>query len=189
MFSISGTVLTLSRRAFRYPGFDVVYDGMMNSSIDGGGLEFRGTEATLKARPRRLLAVYREGVQDGQNPVLTEHSFRDGTISHVENFFRVRQERAKSRTRRWKLESPPLARGPHRQLGLPPRVARRAWPTAQARESVQAGLSGVPYCPSPSSRIQILRKRTGLSWSCRLSGQLVRRRLVGGRTWWPVGPG
>ena len=34
--------------AFRYPGFDVVYEGMMSSSIDDGGLEFRGTEATLK---------------------------------------------------------------------------------------------------------------------------------------------
>src|ERR1700756_522455 len=34
--------------AFRYPGFDVVYEGMMASSIDDGGLEFRGTEATLK---------------------------------------------------------------------------------------------------------------------------------------------
>ena len=34
--------------AFRYPGFDVVFEGMMNSSIDDGGLEFRGTEATLK---------------------------------------------------------------------------------------------------------------------------------------------
>ena len=34
--------------AFRYPGFDVVYEGMMNSSIDDGGLEFRGTEGTLK---------------------------------------------------------------------------------------------------------------------------------------------
>jgi predicted dehydrogenase len=29
--------------SFRYPGFDVVYEGMMNSSIDDGGLEFRGT--------------------------------------------------------------------------------------------------------------------------------------------------
>ena len=25
--------------AFRYPGFDVVYEGMMSSSIDDGGLE------------------------------------------------------------------------------------------------------------------------------------------------------
>jgi predicted dehydrogenase len=72
--------------AFRYPGFDVVYEGMMNSSIDGGGLEFRGTEATLKI-DRDGFAVYREGVPSGQNPVLSEHSFRDGTISHMENFF------------------------------------------------------------------------------------------------------
>jgi len=72
--------------AFRYPGFDVVYEGMMNSSIDGGGLEFRGTEATLKI-DRSGFAVYREGVEKGQNPVLTEHSFRDGTITHMENFF------------------------------------------------------------------------------------------------------
>ena len=33
-------------------------------------------------------AVYREGVQGGQNPVLKETGFcRDGTISHIENFF------------------------------------------------------------------------------------------------------
>ena len=72
--------------AFRYPGFDVVYEGMMNSSIDDGGIEFRGTEATLKI-DRGGFAVYREGVEKGQNPVLTERSFRDGTITHVENFF------------------------------------------------------------------------------------------------------
>jgi len=72
--------------AFRYPGFDVVYEGMMSSSIDDGGLEFRGTEATLKI-DRSGFAVYREGVPSGQNPVLTDRSFRDGTISHMENFF------------------------------------------------------------------------------------------------------
>jgi hypothetical protein len=72
--------------AFRYPGFDVIYEGMMNSSIDDGGLEFRGTEATLKIN-RSSFSVYREHVHEGQNPVLTEHSFRDGTISHMENLF------------------------------------------------------------------------------------------------------
>ena len=72
--------------AFRYPGFDVVYEGMMNSSIDDGGLEFRGTDATLKI-DRGGFSVHREGAQSGQNPVLTERSFRDGTISHMENFF------------------------------------------------------------------------------------------------------
>jgi len=80
--------------AFRYPGFDVVYEGMMSSSIDDGGLEFRGTEATLKIN-RSGFAVYREGVESRQNPVLKEESFRDGTITHMQNFFdcvRTRKE-------------------------------------------------------------------------------------------------
>jgi len=74
--------------AFRYPGFDVVYEGMMNSSIDDGGLEFRGTEATLKIN-RSGFNVYREHIDEGEgkNPVLSSHSYRDGTISHMENFF------------------------------------------------------------------------------------------------------
>ena len=74
--------------AFRYPGFDVVYEGMMNSSIDDGGLEFRGTEATLKI-DRSGFAVDREHIDDGEgkNPALSGHSVRDGTISHMENFF------------------------------------------------------------------------------------------------------
>ena len=72
--------------AFRYPGFDVVYEGMMASSIDDGGLEFRGTDATLKLT-RSGMSVYREGVQGKENPILTEQSYRDGTLSHMENFF------------------------------------------------------------------------------------------------------
>jgi predicted dehydrogenase len=72
--------------AFRYPGFDVVYEGAMSSSIDDGGLEFRGTEATLKLT-RSGLNLYHEGVKSDQNPILSEHSFRDGTISHMANFF------------------------------------------------------------------------------------------------------
>jgi predicted dehydrogenase len=71
---------------FRYPGFDVVYEGMMSSSIDDGGLEFRGTEATLKLT-RSGMNLHREGIKNDQNPILAEHSFRDGTISHMENFF------------------------------------------------------------------------------------------------------
>jgi predicted dehydrogenase len=72
--------------ALRYPGWDVVYEGMMSSSIDDGGLEFRGTDATLKIN-RSGFGIYREGLQDNQNPILSEDSFRDGTIDHVENFF------------------------------------------------------------------------------------------------------
>lgn len=72
--------------AFRYPGFDVVYEGMMHSSIDDGGLEFRGTEATLKI-DRGGFTVYHEGVQRDQNPVMSDRSYRDGTIDHMQNFF------------------------------------------------------------------------------------------------------
>lgn len=71
--------------AFRYPGFDVVYEGMMASSIDDGGLEFRGTEATLKIN-RSGFGVYHEGVGK-ENPVVKADSFRDGTLDHVQNFF------------------------------------------------------------------------------------------------------
>jgi predicted dehydrogenase len=66
--------------------FDVVYEGMMASSIDDGGLEFRGNEATLKIS-RSGLSIYREGVRGDQNPVLTERSTGDGTITHMQNFF------------------------------------------------------------------------------------------------------
>jgi predicted dehydrogenase len=72
--------------AFRYPGFDVVYEGMMNSSIDDGGLEFRGSEGTLKI-DRGGFTIHREGVQRGENPVMSEKSVRDWTITHMENFF------------------------------------------------------------------------------------------------------
>src|ERR1700736_1870340 len=70
--------------AVRYPGFDVVYEGHMASSIDDGGLEFRGTEATLKIN-RSGFSVHREGVGK-ENPVLRADSFRDGTISHMQNY-------------------------------------------------------------------------------------------------------
>jgi hypothetical protein len=72
--------------ALRYPGFDVVYEGMMASSIDNGGLEFRGTEATLKLN-RSGFGVYHEDVASKDNPVLKADSFRDGTIDHMQNFF------------------------------------------------------------------------------------------------------
>ncbi|WP_260703115.1 Gfo/Idh/MocA family protein [Edaphobacter flagellatus] len=72
--------------AFRYPDFDVVYEGMMASSIDDGGLEFRGTEATLKLN-RSGMTVYHEGVKADRNPVLKADSFEDGTTPHMRNFF------------------------------------------------------------------------------------------------------
>jgi predicted dehydrogenase len=72
--------------AFRYPGFDVLYEGMMGSSIDDGGLEFRGTDATLKLN-RSGFGVYREDVPRDQNPTLSARNYRDGTIDHLGNFF------------------------------------------------------------------------------------------------------
>src|SRR5947199_6627549 len=72
--------------AFRYPGFDVVYEGMMSSSFDDGGLEFRGTEGTLKIN-RAGFTLYREGALRDANPVLSERSYHDGTIDHMQNFF------------------------------------------------------------------------------------------------------
>ena len=80
--------------SFRYPGFDVVYEGMMSSSIDDGGLEFRGVEGTLKVN-RSGFWVHREGAPRDKNPLLSETSYVDGTITHMENFFdcvRTRKE-------------------------------------------------------------------------------------------------
>jgi predicted dehydrogenase len=71
--------------SLRYPGFEVGYEGTMVSSIDDGGLEFRGTNATLKI-DRSGFSVYREKITTG-NPVLSERSLADGTIAHVQNFF------------------------------------------------------------------------------------------------------
>ena len=72
--------------ALRYPGFDVVYEGMMSSSIDDGGLEFRGMEATLKIN-RAGMNVFHENVKGDRNPILKEDSFEDGTTPHMANFF------------------------------------------------------------------------------------------------------
>jgi predicted dehydrogenase len=71
--------------AFRYAGFEVGYEGTMVSSVDDGGIEFRGTNATLKL-DRSGFAIYRENATK-QNPVLSERSVLDGTVSHVQNFF------------------------------------------------------------------------------------------------------
>jgi predicted dehydrogenase len=78
--------------ALRYPGFDVIYEGMLASSIDDGGLEFRGTDATLKIN-RSGFTVHHEGVPVKDNPVMKAESFRDGTIDHMQNFFACIQTR------------------------------------------------------------------------------------------------
>jgi predicted dehydrogenase len=77
--------------AFRYPTFEVGYEGTMISSIDDGGLEFRGTAGTIKLS-RSGFGVYREGAHI-QNPALEEHSIEDGTITHMRNFLECVQSR------------------------------------------------------------------------------------------------
>ena len=70
--------------AFEYPGFLVSYDGTMVSSVDDGGLEFRGTGATMKLN-RGHLRVFEEGKR-GAQPQFEVLSKEDGTIAHMRNF-------------------------------------------------------------------------------------------------------
>jgi len=76
---------------YEYPGKTMVtFTGALASSIDDGGIAFRGTKATLKI-DRSHLAVYPEGVdwQHGLNypqPEVYIRSEQDGTVNHVENF-------------------------------------------------------------------------------------------------------
>lgn len=70
--------------------FSVAYNGAMNSSIDDGGLEIRGTKGTMKI-DRSRLAVYPEsGEQIGKLgvgvPEILIESQADGTIAHIRNF-------------------------------------------------------------------------------------------------------
>lgn len=77
--------------AYEYPGdFMVTFTGAINSGVDDGGIEFRGSEATLKI-DRARLAVYPEGVKpvSGSNapePEIFVRSERDGTFDNVKNF-------------------------------------------------------------------------------------------------------
>ncbi|MDE3180779.1 MAG: Gfo/Idh/MocA family oxidoreductase [Acidobacteriota bacterium] len=77
--------------AYEYPGkFNVTFNCALNNSIDDGGIEFRGTKATLKI-DRSHLAVYPEGVRwqpyrNYPEPEILIRSEHDGTIDHVRNF-------------------------------------------------------------------------------------------------------
>ncbi len=76
---------------YEFPGdFTVTFTGALNGSIDDGGIEFRGTEATLKV-DREHLAVYPEGVKSvpGSNapePEILLRAEHDGTLDNVKNF-------------------------------------------------------------------------------------------------------
>jgi predicted dehydrogenase len=121
--------------AFRYPGFDVVYEGMMSSSIDDGGLEFRGNEATLKI-DRSGFAIYREKAQTAQNPMEPSLTWR---------IFSSASGREKSQTRLWKPG------------WLPHALATWAiWHTSK-----EVRLNGHRRCPSerPGSYLSVFQRR------------------------------
>jgi predicted dehydrogenase len=78
--------------AFEFPGdFIVCFTGAYNNgSAEEGGIEFRGSQATLVVT-RRHLAVYREGAAFAPGAPLPEpeihvRSARDGTVDNVQNF-------------------------------------------------------------------------------------------------------
>ncbi len=76
---------------YEFPvNFTVTFTGALNNSVDDGGIEFRGTDATLKV-DRTRLAVYPEGVKwasgtQAPEPEIFVRSEHDGTIDHVRNF-------------------------------------------------------------------------------------------------------
>ncbi len=85
---------------YEYPGdFTVTFTGALNNGIDDGGIEFRGTEATLKI-DREHLAVYPEGVKSAPSsnvpePEIFVRAEHDGTLDHVKNFLDCVRSRKK----------------------------------------------------------------------------------------------
>ncbi len=77
--------------AYEFPGdFMVTFTGAYNDSIDDGGIELRGSQATLKI-DRERLAVYPEGVKwvpgtSAPEPEIYVRSEHDGALDHVKNF-------------------------------------------------------------------------------------------------------
>ena len=74
-----------------YPkNFNAIYHGQMTSSVDDGGLEIRGTNATMKL-DRSVLTIHPEGGERGSKsgevlPSVTIRSRADGTIAHLRNW-------------------------------------------------------------------------------------------------------
>jgi predicted dehydrogenase len=83
---------------YEFPGdFMVTFTGSINSSVDDGGIEFCGSEATLKI-DRSHLAVYPEGGRDvpgtlAPEPDILARSERDGTLDNVRNFVECMRSR------------------------------------------------------------------------------------------------
>jgi predicted dehydrogenase len=74
-----------------YPkDFMVTHEGTYGSSIDDGGLEFRGDQATLKIDRERLLVFNedsrRSGFRNTPEPEVQVRSLGDGSVSHLRNW-------------------------------------------------------------------------------------------------------
>jgi predicted dehydrogenase len=108
-----------------YPGglplsrIDVGYDGMMNSSVDDGGLEFRGTDGNVKAQSQRLLCLSRGRAGRAESGAHREkfprwHHFTRGEFPGL----RQEPQRAQRARGDWGRRRAGWA---HRQHGLPSR--------------------------------------------------------------------
>ncbi|MFB3827384.1 MAG: Gfo/Idh/MocA family protein [Bryobacteraceae bacterium] len=76
--------------AWRYRGFQVVYNGTLVCTMEGGNIIFRGTDAMMRIN-RDGFAIYPEGKVPPEKthlpePVVAMRSEHDGTIDHVRNF-------------------------------------------------------------------------------------------------------
>ncbi|MBI3665727.1 MAG: Gfo/Idh/MocA family oxidoreductase [Acidobacteria bacterium] len=77
---------------YDFPGdFSVVYNGTMTSSIDYGGIEFRGQNATLKIDRAKLIVYSEDEPRSDSSPTLPQPELMvpskgDGTIDHLKNF-------------------------------------------------------------------------------------------------------
>src|SRR4029079_10843653 len=66
------------------------YSGTMTSSIEDGGIVFRGTNGVMRLT-RDGFTVYREGAKRGSDmflpdPEITVKSSGDGTVTNIENW-------------------------------------------------------------------------------------------------------
>lgn len=76
--------------AYEYTGFQVTHNGALGGSMNGGNIEFRGTNAVLRLN-RDGFAVYPEHVVPGERtpfpePEIAVRSMADGSAAHVRNF-------------------------------------------------------------------------------------------------------
>jgi predicted dehydrogenase len=76
---------------FEYPGdFQVAFTGAINSSVDDGGIEFRGSQATMKIDRTRLMVYPENGTPVPgtltPDPELIVRFDHDGTLENVKNF-------------------------------------------------------------------------------------------------------